>query len=197
LEAATRFISQTVRSPLSSFAATAEAVYEYAPSSLHEIVLDCVSLYHPMTLDKMVTVKVDPSVAELPEIEIDATKMRDAVGYVLDNAIKYSHKQKEIRIYGKQSGRHVRLTIENFGQGIREEDRRLIFGRGYQGERSRKARYEEGEGLGLFHARLIVEAHKGGIWCGCQSGPRSEASARLEGYRVWFTFELPIKQSGA
>ena len=89
----------------------------------------------------------------------------------------------------------MRLTIEDFGQGIDEDELHLIFGRGYQGRRSRKAIYEEGEGMGLFHTRLIVEAHKGKIWCGCRSGPRSEMSARLEGYRVWFTLELPIEQS--
>jgi signal transduction histidine kinase len=195
LEAASRLISQAVRAPLFSFAAMAEEVYEFAPASLEDIVRDCVALYRPMALDKKVTIKVDQSVAELPEAELDAVKIRDAIGYVVDNAIKYSHRDKEIRIYGESSGRHIRLTVEDFGQGIREEERQLIFGRGYQGERSRKAIYEEGEGMGLFHARLIVEAHKGEIWCGCRSGPRSEGSARLEGYLVWFTFELPIRQS--
>jgi signal transduction histidine kinase len=183
--------------PLSSFAALVEAVYQFAPASLDAIVRDCVTLYHPMALEKSVTVRVDPSVAGLPKVEVDMAKMRDAVGYVLDNAIKYSHKNKEVRIYGELSGNRVRLAIEDFGQGIKNEERRLIFGRRYQGERSQKALYEEGEGMGLFHARLIVESHKGTIWCGCKSGPRSEASARLEGYLVWFTFELPIKQSDA
>jgi len=197
LEAASRFIAQAVRAPLFSFAAMAEEAYEFAPASLDAIVRDCVALYLPMALDKMVTVKVDPSVAELPKVEVDAVKLRDAIGYVLDNAIKYSHRNKEVRIYGSLSGRDVRLTIEDFGQGIEEDELHLIFGRGYQGRRSRKATYEEGEGMGLFHARLIVEAHKGKIWCGCRSGPRHEGSAKLEGYRVWFTFELPIKQSDA
>jgi signal transduction histidine kinase/ligand-binding sensor protein len=195
LEVASRVIAQAVRVPLSSFAARAEKVYEFAPASLDAIVRDCVALYRPMALEKSVTFRVDPSVAGLPEVEVDMAKMRDAIGYVLDNAIKYSHNNKEVRIYGELSGNHIRLTIEDFGQGIKDEERRLIFGRRYQGERSQKALYEEGEGMGLFHARLIVESHKGAIWCGCKSGPRSEMSARLEGYLVWFTFELPINQS--
>ncbi len=195
LDAASRFISQAVRSPLSSFAATAEEVYKFAPVSLDEIVDDCVALYHPVALDKGITIDVNPNVAALPPVEVDRAKIRDAIGYVLDNAIKYSHEDKEIRIYGERSGSWVRLTIEDFGQGIREQDRCLIFGRGYQGERSRKALYEEGEGMGLFHARLIVEAHKGEIWCGCRSGPRTDDSSRLEGYRVWFTFKLPLERA--
>lgn len=197
LEAASRFISQAVRAPLFSFAAMAEEVYEFSPASLDLIVHDCVALYQPMTLDKGVTVKVDPGLAELPLIEVDTAKLRDAVGYILDNAIKYSHPNKEVRIYGEISGSNVRLTIEDFGQGIKEEELHLLFGRGFQGARSRKAIYEVGEGLGLFHARLIVEAHKGSIWCKCRSGQRSDSSARLEGYRVWFTIEIPLKQTEA
>jgi signal transduction histidine kinase len=194
LEAASTFIAQAVRAPLASFAAMAEEVYRFAPASLHQIVLEAVALYRPLALEKSVTIKIDDSLAGLPPVEVDAAKLRDAVGYVLDNAIKYSHPDKEVRIYAKDLGPQVRLTIEDFGQGIRDEERHLVFGRGYQGQRSRKAIYEPGEGMGLFHARLIVEAHKGKIWCGCRSGLRSDTSARLEGYRVWFTFELPVKQ---
>jgi signal transduction histidine kinase len=194
LEAASRFISQAVRAPLFSFAAMAEEVYKFAPASLEALVRDCVVLYHPMALERAVTVKIDPSLADLPKIEVDETKMRDAIGYVLDNAIKYSHHNKEVRINGELSGSAVRLSIEDFGLGMDEDELHLIFGRGYQGRRSRKAIHEEGEGMGLFHARLIIEAHKGKIWADCRSGQRSEASARLEGYRVRFTLELPIKQ---
>jgi signal transduction histidine kinase len=195
LQIASRFISQAVRAPLFSFAAMVEEVYEFAPTCLDAIVRDCVKLYQPTASNKMVTIEVEQSLAELPIVEVDAVKMRDAIGYVLDNAIKYSHKEKVVRIKGELSGNRARLAIEDFGQGIEEDELHLIFGRGYQGQRSRKALYEEGEGMGLFHARLIVEAHKGSIWAGCQSGGRSETSARLEGYRVWFNIELPIKQS--
>jgi hypothetical protein len=194
LQVASKFIAQTVRAPLPSFAATAEQVYEFAPSSLQSIVRDCVALYNPTALEKAVQIEVNPNVASLPEVEVDAAKIGDAIGYVLDNAIKYSHRNRVVRIYGAISGNQVRLTIEDYGQGIDEDELHLLFARGYQGKRSRKAIHEEGEGMGLFHARLIVEAHKGKIRGDCRSGRRTEDSARLEGYLVWFTFELPIKQ---
>jgi signal transduction histidine kinase len=198
LETASRVISQAVRSTLASFAATSEKVYEFKFASLEKIVRDCIVLYQPMAFDKAITFRVDPNIAALPEIEMDVAKMETAIGNVLENAIKYSHRNKEIRIHGKRSDSdYVRLTIEDFGQGIKEEELKLVFAREYQGERSKKAMYEEGEGLGLFHTRLIVDAHKGEIWCRCQSGTRTEDSRKLEGYRVRFTFELPIMQSDA
>jgi signal transduction histidine kinase len=195
LESASQFISQAVRAPLFSFAATTEAIYKFAPASLDAIVRDCVALYQSTAIEKTVTITLDPDLANLPDVEVDIAKMRDAIGHVLDNAIKYSHENKEVRIKGELLGSHVRLVIEDFGLGIDEDELHLIFVRGYQGKRSRKSTYEEGEGLGLFHARRIVEAHKGKIQAGCRSGARSDTSARLEGYRVWVTIELPLKQS--
>jgi len=194
LETASEVISQAVRAPLFSFAATAEAAYEFRSSSLATIVNDSIALYRPIASDKGISIKVDESLTRLPEIEIDTVKMRDAINYVLDNAIKYSHSNREIRIYGEDLGREVRVRIEDFGQGVDDDELHLIFGRGYQGKRSKKAIHEEGEGMGLFHTRLIVEAHKGKIWGDCRSGSRTAASARLEGYLVWFTIELPKRQ---
>lgn len=195
LETASEVISQAVRAPLSSFAATAESAYTFSSSSLVTIINDCITLYHPSTIKKGVSIKLDETVARLPNIEIDTSKIRDAIGYVLDNAIKYSHPNREIRIFGEDLGREVRLRIEDYGQGIDADELHLIFNRGYQGKRSKKAVHEEGEGMGLFHARLIIEAHKGKIWGDCRSGSRTATSARLEGYLVWFTIELPILQS--
>jgi signal transduction histidine kinase/ligand-binding sensor protein len=192
LGTASKVISQAVRSPLASFAATSEKTYTFLLTSLDIIVHDCVAHYLPMALEKQISIKIDSSVSSLPQIEVDKQKIGTAIENVVENAIKYSHRNKEIRIKGELSGAFVRLTIEDFGLGIKDEDRRLIFGREYQGERSKKALYEEGNGLGLFHTRLIVDAHKGKIWCECRSGSRVEGSAKLEGYRVWFTFELPI-----
>lgn len=194
LDTAARFISHSVRVPLVSFAAQAEKVYKFFPASLGTIVDSCITLFYPNAMDKGVTVVVYPDVYSLPQVEVDLPKITDTIGYVIDNAIKYSHKNKEIRIYSEVSGNRVRLTIEDFGQGINDDEKRLIFGRGYQGERSRKAKWEEGEGMGLFHARLIIEAHKGAIWCDCKSGPRESTSKKLEGFLVRFTIELPMKQ---
>lgn len=194
LETASEVISQAVRAPLFSFAATAEDAYEFQLNALSTIVNDCIALYHPVAAAKGVSFKVDESLVRLPNIEIDAPKMRDAIAYVLDNAIKYSHPNREIRISGEDLGREVRLRIEDYGQGIDADELHLIFGRGYQGKRSKKAIHEEGEGMGLFHARLIVEAHKGKIWGDSRSGSRTATSARLEGYLVWFTIELPVHQ---
>lgn len=196
LETAAKFVSDAVRAPLASFAATAEKVYRFEETLLDSIVQSCVALFRPIAMEKSVTIEVDASVSALPRIEADTAKIGNAIGYVLDNAVKYSHEHKKIRIYAGLFGDRVQLTIEDFGQGIDEDERKLIFGRGVQGKRSRRALHEEGEGMGLFHARLIVEAHGGRIWCGCRSGTRTDTSARLEGYRVWFTFELPVKWSG-
>lgn len=195
LQASAKFIAQAVRQPLYSFAAAAEAIYKFDSISLRTIIEECKAVYAPIALNKSISIQIEDSIDKLPSVEVDTSKTRDAIGYILDNAIKYSHQNKVIRIYGKSYGNLVRFTIEDYGLGIEEDELHLIFGRGFQGKRSRKAIYEEGEGMGLFHARLIFEAHSGKIWCGSRSGIRSEDSSKLEGYRVWFHVEIPEVQS--
>ena len=104
-----------------------------------------------------------------------------------------THPNREIRIYGEDLGRSA-TCIEDFGQGIDTDELHLIFGRGYQGKRSKRAIREEGDGMGLYHARVIIEAHKGRIWGECQSEVRETTWSRLDGYLVWFTIQLPIRQ---
>ncbi len=198
LDAASILIQRAVRAPVFSFAAVTEQTYEFSHVSLASIVEECVALYEPIAREKDIRINVYPSVAELPIVEADRAKIAEAIGYVLDNAIKYSHDGREVRIYKGEKegtfGKRAQLYIEDFGQGIVEDEKNLIFMRGYRGRRSRKAIREEGEGMGLFHARRIIEAHRGRMWCDCHSGQRYKNSMPLAGYLVWFVIELPIEQ---
>jgi signal transduction histidine kinase/ligand-binding sensor protein len=193
LDTTSRVVADSVRAPLFHFAAMAEDLYRFAPTSLHILLQQTADHYRPSAMEKRVRIAVSEALAELPPVDVDAQRIRSAFGYVLENAIKYSHEDKEIRIYGEQTASNeVQVTIEDFGLGIDDDDLVRIFRPGVQGARSRRSLYAEGEGMGLYHAKVIVEAHKGSIRAGCRSGTRSHTSARLTGYRVWFTFDLPI-----
>src|SRR5262249_48207423 len=71
---------------------------------------------------------------------------------LIDNAIKYSHPNQEVRV--TQRGREV--SVEDFGIGIGSADLPHIFQRFYRADRSRTS---EGHGLGLALADNIARAH--------------------------------------
>lgn len=57
---------------------------------------------------------------------------------ILDNAVKYSRAHGEIKIFGINEHYDQRLVIKDFGVGIRAEDVRRVFDKGYTGANGRK-----------------------------------------------------------
>lgn len=71
------------------------------------------------------------------------------VKQILDNAVKYSRDDGEISIYGINEHYDQRLVIRDHGVGIRAEDVRRVFDKGYTGVNGRKKTTSTGVGLYL------------------------------------------------
>ena len=71
------------------------------------------------------------------------------VKQILDNAVKYSKTDGEISIYGINEHYNQRLVIKDCGVGIRVEDVRRVFDKGYTGVNGRKKTTSTGIGLYL------------------------------------------------
>ncbi len=97
------------------------------------------------------------------ELSVDAVRMRQAFGNLLDNAVKYSAPDAPVRVQIEPGEECVTVSVSNAGDSICEEDRERIFERLYRGDKSRSQR---GLGLGLSLVRAIVEAHRGTVEVG-------------------------------
>jgi len=96
----------------------------------------------------------------LPSVRGDAQRLRQVLQNLVDNAVKFSPANGEVRIVAHADNGAVRVDVEDQGPGVAPEDRRLIFekfGRSSVGDG------KPGTGLGLFIARSIAEAHGGSI----------------------------------
>lgn len=86
---------------------------------------------------------------------------RKLIGRVLENfignALKFSAEKKRIDIEAKREGQRVRVSVRDYGIGIKEEQLAYIWERYYKVEPygSNKA----GTGLGLHIAKEILEMH--------------------------------------
>lgn len=85
------------------------------------------------------------------EVNTDEKWLYFIVKQVLDNAVKYSNEKGLIRIYGVNDLYNKKLFIEDSGIGIREEDIRRIFQKGYTGSNGRKKTVSTGVGLYLSY----------------------------------------------
>jgi signal transduction histidine kinase len=86
-------------------------------------------------------------------------QIKQLVGIFIDNAMKYSDPEGEIRVTLQQNREKKTLKIYNTGKGVPEEEKEKIFQRFYRSDASR-ARATGGYGLGLSIAQRIAETHK-------------------------------------
>lgn len=92
----------------------------------------------------------------------DRGRIRQLLIILLDNALKYTPVDGQIRITGRVQSNEVSISISDTGIGISKEDLPYIFERFYRGDKVR-SRMEGGTGLGLSIARWIADVHGGNI----------------------------------
>ena len=99
----------------------------------------------------------------LPRVDIDATRVRQVVANLVQNAEKHAGRAAPIEVRARRLDRMtVVVTVIDGGRGIAAEDRDHVFERFYRGGRARDGQVP-GSGLGLYLCRRIVEAHGGWI----------------------------------
>ena len=92
----------------------------------------------------------------------DKNALKQALRVFLDNALKYTAPNGEITLSCVKEKGWVRLTVQDNGIGISEEDLQRVFDRFYRAADVRGSEVD-GHGLGLAIARMIVLAHGGRI----------------------------------
>jgi signal transduction histidine kinase len=111
-------------------------------------------------------------------VEADPHRIRQVLGNILANAVRYSPPGGVVKVTLKREGNEAVISVRDQGPGIPPEDLPHIFERFYKVDRSRN---EEGSGLGLAIAKAIVEAHGGRIWAESVVG---------EGTTIFFSLPL-------
>ncbi len=84
----------------------------------------------------------------------------EALGNILDNAVKYSPAGSQITVEGREFEIYACITVTDQGIGIQESEKAQIFGRFY---RSAQVQQEDGIGIGLYLAREILRRENGYI----------------------------------
>lgn len=100
----------------------------------------------------------------------------EALGNIVDNAIKYTACGEVVQIKAERYSFFVKIDITDDGIGIEKEEIPKIFGRFY---RSLSVADQPGVGIGLFLAREIIQAQKGYIKVTSKRGKGSTFSVFL------------------
>lgn len=119
---------------------------------------------------------------DLPMVMGDPLRLRQMIGNLLENAIKYTDAGGEVRMECFAEGHQVILRVSDSGIGIAPGDQALLFDKFYRG--SNVPEGEPGTGLGLSIVKSIVDNHNGRIWVESKLGSGST-----------FTVVLPTAES--
>jgi PAS domain S-box-containing protein len=129
------------------------------PHSLVQSVLDAARTHLPAGI----SVELEATEGELPPVAADQGQLRQVLGNVVDNAIKYSPDGGEVRVKLEGSEGVVRFLIADHGLGIPAAERERIFEKFYRLDPD-MARGIGGTGLGLYISRELVRRVNGRIW---------------------------------
>jgi len=97
----------------------------------------------------------------LPTIRGDRARLRQVLGNLIDNAVKYSPAPGEVDVRAFPADGGVRVSVRDAGPGIPREHQARIFDK--FGRLEIPGSSKPGTGLGLFIARSIAEAHGGSL----------------------------------
>ena len=147
---------------------------------VQETMRDLVSLAERKNLDVHTQI-VD---AELP-VRADREALRQVVGNLIDNAIKYTPDEGRLDVRLARDGAQARFEVADTGIGLSPEDQERVFERFYRVDRAR-SRELGGTGLGLSIVKNTVRGLGGDV---------GVHSAVGRGATFWVT--LPCVDPGA
>ncbi|MEU8326088.1 ATP-binding protein [Nonomuraea sp. NPDC048881] len=113
-----------------------------------------------------------------PTLTADPVRLRQAIGNLVTNSLRYTPAGGHITLAARQDGDHVAIEVTDTGIGIRAEHLPHVFDRFWRAEKSRNRR-TGGSGLGLAIVRDLAEAHGGTATAASTPGVRTTFSLRL------------------
>ena len=149
----------------------------FSAVDLSDLAMDTALRFEPVAYEAGRTLLYD--IQEGITVQGDAERLRQLLGILLDNAIKYAPAGSEIHLTLRRAEKVAVLTVENGGDPIPAQHLPHIFERFYRADSSRS---DHGSfGLGLPIAQSVAHSHGGEIRC------RSDARSTR------FTVTLPLQ----
>jgi two-component system NtrC family sensor kinase len=108
---------------------------------------------------------------DLPMVTGDPYRLRQMIGNLLENAIKYSPAGGRVEISAEGEGDQIILRVSDNGPGIPPADQPYLFDKFFRA--SNTPEEVTGTGLGLSIVKSIVDNHHGRIWVDSKVGEGS------------------------
>jgi signal transduction histidine kinase len=127
------------------------------------VVVEAVDTMRARATAKGITLRLEPT-DDVPKVLGDPTLLRQAIGNLVDNAIKYTPTGGQVSVSVRMNqDDEVLVRVADTGIGIAPENQVRLFEKFYRIKR-RETVDIPGTGLGLALVKSIVERHGGRVW---------------------------------
>jgi PAS domain S-box-containing protein len=117
---------------------------------------------------KDITLHFEASEAEYL-VFFDQSALHQVLDNLISNAVKYSHRGKNVFIRLSKNDKVVRCEIQDEGPGLSSEEQDKLFGK-FTRLSPKPTGGENSTGLGLFIVKKLLETMKGKVWCESEDG---------------------------
>lgn len=132
----------------------------FESTDLRQVLASVISDCRDQARENQIDLSVE--IPDLPPVFGDAKSLERAFSAILDNAVKFSHREGQVKIRAHEQGDQVWVEIRDYGVGISDAVLPRIFDRFFHTDQI-EGRMFRGVGLGLSIARQVIEQHEGKI----------------------------------
>ncbi|QDU53132.1 sensor histidine kinase [Gimesia panareensis] len=142
---------------------------------------------------RKVTLLIQSSLSEEQSlVDMDCDLLEIAVFNIIDNAIKYSFREKQVIIEIRISGSSWSIAVTDEGVYISEDELKAAFQPFVRSDRDRRTQGRPGTGLGLAVSKKIINSHGGEIECISEQPTNPRAGARTT-FTITMSRSLPLE----
>jgi signal transduction histidine kinase len=153
----------------------------WAPLDVEKLATEVVNDLQQNAQKKGLTLRLEKSATALPTANADGGKLHEVMMNFVDNAIKYSKEGSIVVTIAAEPEGMLTFRAKDTGMGMTPETISALFKKFSRGKGSFHS-HTEGLGLGLYVAKMVVDAHEGKIW----------AESEGLGKGSTFAFSIPI-----
>jgi len=157
--------------------------FKFAPAKMEDLCQEIIDTFVLRAKEKDLYLNYKKPEMALPELMIDAGKVKEIVSNMVDNALKYTPKGG-VTLRLEQVSDAVRVIVSDTGIGIPATELPYLFNKFSRGKDIGRLN-AGGTGLGLYVGKGMIENNGGRIWAESDGGGKGSR----------FIIELPINQS--
>ena len=172
---------------------TGRLIVEPQPTQLETLLAEIIHELEPRAVKRHCAgVKFIKPKKSLPLVSTDQTLLRQVISNLITNALTYSPLERcNVKVSLLQKDDAYLISVVDEGIGIPPEAQKRIFEKFFKADNA-QSQTAEGSGLGLYIAKMIMDASGGKIWFESPTVRRKTAAGVEENYGTIFHVAIPL-----